>query len=140
MAAQRTYHREKFRKSRQKVPPKANQRPNAHLKTTQWRVFQLSSQLQKLSQVQESYQVKLPFVTFPVFSNIFPDVPMANSDQEPQKDLPSNPPSSDTVKDTPHRTIHEANRQEHKLEKSRKRARDEPSKGNGELRSLHSRD
>ena len=53
---------------------------------------------------------------------------MANSDQEPQKDLPSNPPRSDTVK--------EADGQMHK----RKRAWDGPSTENGQLRSLHSID
>jgi len=42
---------------------------------------------------------KSPFVTFRVFSNIFPDVAMANSDQEPQKDFTSNLPSSDNVKE-----------------------------------------
>jgi len=139
-ALQRTYRREKFRKSRQKVPPKANRLPNAHLKTSEWRVFQLSRQPRNLSQVQESYQVQFPFVTFRVFSNSFPDVPMAHSDQDPQKDLPSNPPSSDTAKDaSSQRTNHEANRQKRKG-KSGKRVQFQPGKENGELRSPHSRD
>ncbi|PVH72511.1 hypothetical protein DL98DRAFT_576777 [Cadophora sp. DSE1049] len=53
----------------------------------------------------------------------------AKSDQEPQKDLPSNPPSSDTVKDTSQSTKHEANRQKRR-DKSGKRVQFQPSKGN----------
>ncbi|KAL5316292.1 hypothetical protein ACEPPN_015337 [Leptodophora sp. 'Broadleaf-Isolate-01'] len=53
------------------------------------------------------------------------DVPMANSDQEHQKDFPSNPPSSDTIKEPSQRTNYEVNGQ--KMGKSRKRLRFAPS-------------
>ncbi|KAH8792210.1 hypothetical protein F5882DRAFT_376767 [Hyaloscypha sp. PMI_1271] len=56
------------------------------------------------------------------------DVPTADSDQEPQKDLLSNPLSSNTIKDTSQRTNHKANRQKHKREESGKEDRFQPSK------------
>jgi hypothetical protein len=64
---------------------------------------------------------------------------MADSDQEPQKDFPSNPPNSGAVKEISQRTNHKADGQKRK-EKSRKTVEFQPSERNSELRSPHSRD
>jgi hypothetical protein len=61
---------------------------------------------------------------------------MANSDQEPQKDLPS---SSDIIKDNSQCINPQANKQGLKLENSRK-VQFQPSEKEGELRAPHSKD
>ena len=65
---------------------------------------------------------------------------MANTNQEPQKDLSPNPSSSGTFESTSKRTIKEANTQSDEIENSRKKARFGQSKKQSKSYSPHTRD
>ncbi|KAH8792211.1 hypothetical protein F5882DRAFT_376768 [Hyaloscypha sp. PMI_1271] len=89
--------------------------------------------LQSDDHTTESLPITKPAAESLPSSRELPDVPMAKS--ELQKDLPSNPPSSDITQDT----LHEAEERKLRLEKSRKRTRDE-SRGNVNIIDLTSSD